>query len=183
MAMQFDPTSQLLIPIITFLIGGGLARTFDWFRRVKSDKREFYKNEMELFSSKCKMLEDRIHQLELSGLPDVGPTWVRDSKGIFRDISTSFEIEFLLPSGLRREDIIGKTLKESFSAELSEFSGIIEELSVEALASIKRYAIRYGVKVPNNDKCHLMVKEVAVSNDNSVFFVGRAYVIDDKNCQ
>jgi hypothetical protein len=129
------------------------------------------------------MLEDRINQLELSGLPDVGPTWVRDSKGIFRDISTSFEIEFLLPSGLRREDIIGKTLKESFSSELSEFSDILEELKVEALSSIKRYAIRYGVKVPNNDKCHLMVKEVAVSNDNSVFFVGRAYVIDDKNCQ
>lgn len=182
MAMQFDPTSQLLIPIITFLIGGGLARTFDWFRRVKTDNREFYKKEMELFSSKCLMLEDRIKQLELSNLPDVGATWVRDSKGIFKDISTSFEIEFLLPNGLRREDIIGKSLKEVFSPDLQEFSEVLEEMSVEALSSVKRYSIRYGVKVPKNDRCHLMVKEVAVSNDNAIFFVGRAYVIDDKNC-
>lgn len=182
MPLSFDPTTHLIVPVITFLIGGGLARTLDWFRKNKSDNREFYKREMELFGSKCITLEERIKQLELTNIPAVAATWVRDNKGIVRDISTSFEIEFLLPNSLRREDIIGKGFRDVFSGELRDFADLLEEMSAEALTSLKRYSVRYGVTVPNSEKCHLVVKEVAISNDSSVFFVGRAYVIDDSNC-
>ena len=179
----FDPVSQLLIPTVTFLIGGGLARAFDWLRRVKKDDRDFYKEELSLFREKCTMLEERIKALELTNVPDVGPTWVRDNKGIFMDVSTAFEIEFLMPNGLKRDDIIGKNLKDAFMPNLEPLFLVLAEMSVEALSSLKRYSVRYGVKIPNNSKCHLMIKEVAVSTDNSIYFVGRAYVIDDQNCQ
>lgn len=180
--MQFEPVSQLLIPIITFIVGGGIARAIDWRRKVKKDERDFYKTELDLFREKCAMLEERIRTLELSTVPDVGPTWVRDNKGIFKDISTAFEIEFLLPNGLRREDLINKNIKDIYNPGIEQFINVLEEMSVEALSSIKRYSVRYGVQVPNNNKCHLMIKEVAVATDSSIYFVGRAYVIDDENC-
>jgi hypothetical protein len=180
--MQFEPVSQLLIPLVTFLIGGGLARAFDWFRRVKKDDRDFYKNELDLFKTKCTTLEERIRVIELGTVPDVGATWVRDNKGFFLDVSTAFEIEFLLPNGLRRDDVIGKNLKDIYNPKMEAFVRVLEEMSVEALSSIKRYSVRYGVKVPNNERCHLMIKEVAVSSDNKIYFVGRAYIIDDVNC-
>lgn len=179
--MQFEPISQILLPFITFIIGGGIARAFDWFRRVKKDDRDFYKNELELFTKKCATLEERVKVLELASVPDVGATWVRDNKGVFKDVSTAFEIEFLLPNGLRRDNLVGKEPKD-ISSNLNDFIRVLEEMSVEALSSIKRYSVRYGVKVPNNDRCHLMIKEVAVSSDNTIYFVGRAYIIDDVNC-
>lgn len=176
---QFFDLSPQATAVLSFILGGGLTTflksTYDYYRTVKLDERDFTEKELSNCKNKTASLEQRTLSLESAQVQSCVPEWRKDCTGRYEFVNLAYEMTILLPIGKHRSDIIGKTDEEIFAA-WPEFVSLIQSLDKEAVISIRKFAIRRNVIFPSNQEQVMLIKEVAQSSlDGRIILIGRSY--------
>ncbi|RTL06230.1 hypothetical protein EKK58_05935 [Candidatus Dependentiae bacterium] len=169
-----DVIQTIVIPTVTFIVGGGLVSYLKFFADKSKEHRSVLEEELSLFRKRYTELRQELDELSVLLIPSAAPEWRKNYKGEYEYVSPSYEVNILLGLGLAKSDIIGKKDAEVFG-DYPEFVSLLKAIDNEARLSPRRYAIRFNVQFPGSEEKHMVIKEIAHSIAGKNYFIGRCY--------
>lgn len=162
----------LLLP---FLFGGGVMAWMKYFKESRQMYRDYTERELLKVNSELEIMKANFKELQLLLIPATVPEWRKNLERRYEYVNQNYEFTVLLPLGLSKEGVIGKTDEEIFG-EYPEFIELMHQLDNEARKSVNRFIIRRGVLFPENNNPAMVIKEIVQSIAGKIYYVGRAYL-------
>lgn len=165
--------------IMPFLLGGGIIAWLKFFKENRNEYRDYAASELLKVKEELVAIRANYRELQSVIIPTIVPEWRKSLDRKYEHVNQNYEFTILLPIGLTREDVIGKTDEEIFE-DYPEFVTMMNDLDKEARKAVNRFVIRRGVLFPESHSTAMVIKEIVQSVAGKIFYVGRAYIEDTK---
>jgi len=176
--MLLDSILKWVGVILPLLLGGGLLAWFKYFKENRQEYRDYAASELLKVTQELTILRTSFKELQAVLIPTIVPEWRKNFEREYEYVNQNYEFVVLLPIGLTKEDLLGKTDEQVFK-KYPEFLELMNELDREARKAKNRFIIKHGVYFPENSThTAMVVKEIVQNISGKIYYVGRAYMED-----
>lgn len=162
-----------------FLLGGGIIAWLKFFKDNRNEYRDYNASELLKVNDALITLRANFKELQSMLIPTIVPEWRKNLERKYEHVNQNYEFTVLLPIGLTKEDVIGRTDEEIFQ-NYPEFVTVMHDLDKEARKAVNRFVIRRGVSFPESHSTAMVIKEIVQNVAGKIYYVGKAYIENTK---